>query len=364
MDSVVVTGIGVVSAALVGGWDTLAAYLDAAPCPTMPDGGRAQVPAALVDGSEQRRLTRVCQLTVAATRLALADAGVAAGDELGLVVGTEFGDLRSTMEFADGYLERGPTGLSALLFPNTVMNTMAAASSIAVSARAASLTLNAPTVGGQLAVARAWRMVASGRVARVIAGGVDEAEDLRSETLRRLGIAEDVRRDGATLLVLESRRAALDRGARVRAGIRGAAWAAVPARPHGVGRRVTSTAITDALHSAGVAASEVGFVYTSVGADAERARWERAVLARALAGSAPVTCDAEDLVGHGAGAGALRVATAAWTAASGRLPSALAVEDRREVAGDRHEVASSGLVHALARGGTHVALVVGPAERT
>jgi 3-oxoacyl-[acyl-carrier-protein] synthase II len=356
---VVVTGVGVVAGTLIGGWETFCAYLDAFPPSTALDTGRAEVSpealAALLDANEQRRLTRVCQLTVAATRLALADAGITPGGELGLVVGTEFGDLRSTMEFADGYLDRGPTGLSPLLFPSTVMNTMAAASSIAVSARAASLTLNAPAVAGQLAVARAARMVASGRVARVIAGGVDEAERLRSDILAQLGIVEDVTNEGATLLVLESRPTALARGARVLAEIRGAAWGAVPARPHGIGRGAASAVIAAAARSADVPVRDLGWVYTSVSRDAERARWERAVLDRAFEGASPAMCDVDHLAGHGAGAGAMRVAAAAWTARTGRLPR-LQGRERERVG------ASPGLAHGLARGGTHVALVVGPGE--
>ena len=49
----------------------------------------------------------------------------AAGLDLAIVVGTEHGDFRSSAEFADGFLRRGPTGLSPMIFPNTVMNAMA-----------------------------------------------------------------------------------------------------------------------------------------------------------------------------------------------------------------------------------------------
>src|SRR5438874_10361915 len=48
------------------------------------------------------------QLSVAAARIALADAGLGPGAGLGLVLGAEFGDVRSTREFVDGYLGRGP----------------------------------------------------------------------------------------------------------------------------------------------------------------------------------------------------------------------------------------------------------------
>src|SRR5439155_954432 len=108
----------------------------------------------LIDETEARPRSRICQLSVAAARIALADAGLGPGAGLGLVFGAEFGDLRSTIAFVDGYLHRGPGGLSALLFPNTVMNTMAAATAIAVTAAGLSLTLNAPTVAGE--VGRVW----------------------------------------------------------------------------------------------------------------------------------------------------------------------------------------------------------------
>jgi hypothetical protein len=88
-------------------------------------------------------------MAVAAARRALADAGRDGDDGLGMVVGSELGDLASTITFVDGYLRRGPQGLSALLFPNTVMNTMAA-TTIAVTR--APLTLNAPNVAGETLV--------------------------------------------------------------------------------------------------------------------------------------------------------------------------------------------------------------------
>src|SRR5439155_195031 len=90
------------------------------------DGHASGVLSRLLDETEARRLSRVCQMTVAAGRLALAEAGLAGGTELALLVGTEFGDMVSTIRFVDDYLQRGIPGLSALLFPHTVMNTMAA----------------------------------------------------------------------------------------------------------------------------------------------------------------------------------------------------------------------------------------------
>src|SRR5262249_62244155 len=118
-------------------------------------------------------------MTVAACRLALAEAGLAGGTALALLVGTEFGDMVSTIRFVDDYLQRGIPGLSALLFPHTVMNTMAATTAIAVSAKELSLTLNVPTVAGELAIARGAAAVRAGRVGTWLAGGAAAAPPAR-----------------------------------------------------------------------------------------------------------------------------------------------------------------------------------------
>lgn len=350
--AVVITGVGVVHAAVTGGAADLDAYLAA---PTPPVAGTApDVGARLVDG-EARRLSRVCQLAVVAARLALGDAGRDPGGALGLVVGTELGDLASTIDFADGFLRRGPAGLSALLFPNTVMNTMAATTAIAVGARETALTLNAPTVAGELAVARAAAAVARGEMEAVLAGGVDELDARVAWALGQAGSdAGESRGEGATFLLLEAEPTARARGARVLGRVLGAAWRALPARPHGVGRTVQPHAVHAALAASGTAPVEVGWVYCSASGDRARDAWERRLLAAGLAPARPPATSLAP-IGQHAGAGALRVAAAAWTARSGRLAPGSGATAPSTVA------AARGLVHAVARGGTEVALVVGAA---
>lgn len=348
--AVAITGVGIVSAAVTGDSAALGAFL-AAPSAAADEVVSAGALAALVDGSEARRLSRVCQLSVAAARLALRESGVDAAAGLGLVIGTEFGDLPSTHAFADGFLERGPAGLSALLFPNTVMNTMVATTAIAVGAREMALTLNAPTVAGELAVARAAAAVAGGRVAAVLAGGVDELDPVVERQLARLGLGRERRGEGAAFVVLEPRGAARARGARVLGEITAAAWRAVPARPWGVGRTARSSAIDAALGAARARAGAIGWVYASASGDDARDGWEARVLATAL-GGAPRIAALGRILGRHAGLGVLRVAAAAWTARSRLLP---AVEPATRV---ERVGAGRGLVHGLARGGAHVALVV------
>src|SRR5262245_15048653 len=237
---VVVTGIGSVSALGVAGGAALGDALvrgvsGIGPVRSFPTercrsrlGGEAgDVSQHLQDG-EARRLARASQLAVIAARQALSDASLPAGQlaQVGLVLGSHWGDFRSSEGFALGFLERGTPGLSPPGFPNTVMNAMAAQISIAVGVRGPMLTLNEVDAGGDLAVARGAALVASGRASAVLAGGCDELSPILYRELSRLGTMSHaepgpegcrpfdrrasgtVLGEGATLLVLESVEAA------------------------------------------------------------------------------------------------------------------------------------------------------------
>jgi 3-oxoacyl-[acyl-carrier-protein] synthase II len=344
---VVITGVGVVGPGLVGSGQTLRGWLAAPPSPPRVRVVDDTLLAALMDGADPRRTSRVSRFTVAATRLALADAGLDDVSGAGFVLGTEHGDLHSAIEFSEGFLRGGPSGVSALTFPNTVMNTMASATTIACGARGPALTLNVRAVGGELAVARAAHTIASGRLDVALAGGVDVRNPTVEATLAELGAGAEIRGEGATVLVLESLDHAEERGASPAGEILGAAWRGLPARPNGVGRRVESRAIAEAVTESGVPENAITWAYGSSSGDAPLDAWERALLAHALGPEVTVASLARHFGQH-SGLGALRVAAAAWSASAGRL-----VDPPIGVS------PGPGLVHGIGRGGTHVALVVG-----
>jgi hypothetical protein len=178
-------------------------------------------------------------------------------------------------------------------------------------------------------------MVRAGRIRACLAGGADEPPPMVVQTIREIGGGGDARSDGAGFVVLESLESAQARGAPILGEIVGTAWRALPARPHGIGRGAESKAIAAALAEAGAGADEIGHVYTSASGDAEREAWEDALLDRALAPHQPPRRALSLAAGRHSGLAARVVVTAAAEAGDGLA-----------------------LVHAVARGGNQVAIVV------
>jgi 3-oxoacyl-[acyl-carrier-protein] synthase II len=372
---VVVTGLGTVNASTAGGRDALAGALAlgrssigpvrAFDTAAMSSRLAAEVDeatlASLVDRDAARRLSRICRLALGACVLAVRDAEVAAGPGLGLVVGTEYGDFTSSRDFAHGFLRRGPGGLSPMIFPNTVMNTMAATAAIAIGARAPSVTVNQPVLAGDLAVVRGARLIADGRAEAVVAGGVDELFEDVYERLAQMGALSPMKSpapegcrpfaadhngpvlgEGGTFLVLEERTAARARVARILAEITATAWGNVPTAPHTARatRADADSPVARLLRDRGTAG--VARCYGAGNGDPRVDDWERTLLARDLAGRDDLVppLSLAPLFGQHGGLGALRVGAAALDAARGT---------------------GTVLVHGIARGGCRTALVVEPA---
>jgi 3-oxoacyl-[acyl-carrier-protein] synthase II len=399
---VVVTGVGTVSALAIGDGAALETALAASRPAIAPirafstEGCRSRLGAevgdlgAHLEAVDGRRLARVSQLAVVAARLALADAGLEPGGvpALGLVLGSAYGDFRSSEEFARGYLARGPLGLSPVVFPNTVMNAMAAQAAIAVGAQGPMLTINQPGIAGELAVARGAYLVATGRAPTVLAGGVDELCPVLFHELGRLGVTSPrgagpegcwpfdrrangtVAGEGATVVVLEGRERAEARGARIHGELRGAAWGSLPSPAHGFpppGRRDPAI-VRRALAMAALSPADVDAVYLSGTADPAQDACELDLVAQvfdAQRGARPWLTALTPLFGEHAGLGALRVAAAtSVTLARGRVPLlpdlAQPVRDglafARTAEPDGRPMRTV-LVHGLAPGGGHVALL-------
>jgi 3-oxoacyl-[acyl-carrier-protein] synthase II len=397
---IVVTGVGSLSAFGAGGGAAVAGALarglpavgpvrafSTDGCSSRLAGEVGDLAAHLLDG-EARRLARASQLAVVAARLALTDASLQPDQlpGLGLVLGSHWGDFRSPEAFALGFLERGTLGVSPLIFPNTVMNAMAAQVSIAVGVRGPMLTLNEVDVAGDLAVARGAALIAARRASAILAGGCDEICPILYHEMSRLGTVSPaepgpegcrpfdrqasgtVLGEGATFLVLEAAEAALARGARVYGELAGAVWGNLPAPAHGfpATRHRDPETVRRALTAAGIPSEAVEVAYLTGTGHPMHDRCELDLVARALDNGRARLTALTPLLGNHAGLGGLRAAAAALAVAGAHVPALPALSEpiRRDLSfvtrsgeGGSDCPPKTALVHGLARGGAHVALV-------
>lgn len=203
--------------------------------------------------AEARRMGPPSRLAVAATRMALAEAGLdpaqLAGPGTAVVLSTAFGPCSFSEALLRQVLRDGPESASPYLFTESVANAPAAQIAIACGARGANVTLCQREAGPLLALARGAAEVAAGSAERALVGAVDEMPPLLHAMLDRFGAlargrsqpARGARRahgpdglgergcgeigrpfdrrrdgvmagDGATVLLLESEAAAARRG--------------------------------------------------------------------------------------------------------------------------------------------------------
>lgn len=395
----VITGIGCVSPFGIGGSDLVTTLLQTnataiAPIrnfstDTLPHHLGAEVTATeLVADEEGRRWSRVSQMAVAACRRAVTEARLSAPEALsasGLVMGTELGDLQSTAAFDAGFLQRGPRGLRVLLFPNTVMNSIAGLVSLALGIKGPILTLNQTGVAGELAVARAVALLAARRAEMVIACGVDELFAMLYEVLGRLQVpsprdgGEEACRpfdrrhngpvlgEGATALVIETPTHAQARGATMLAGVYDARWGALQTRTHRypMPSQLHHRLLDRTFAATALAPHDIEAVYLSGSGDPQHDTAELDIIAGAFGSARPLLTSVTHLNGEYGGLGALRVAAATVTATQGLLPSLSYLDQpvRTDVRFARQTGTTSPtfvLVHGLARGGVQTALLIGP----
>ena len=236
----VVTGLGVVSPAGTG-LDAFWKGLQTEAEPARERRVRDFDPAPWLSGKEARHLDRFTHFAVAAAAMALEDCGGLPEVDLsraGVQLGTGIGGV-GTLETQVGVLAaRGPGRVSPFTIPMVMPNAGAATVSLRHGFRGPSETLTTACAAGTHSVAAGARMIADGRCDVVLAGGAESSMTPTTvaaftvmTALSKTGVSQpfDVARhgfciaEGAAVLVLEEREAALARGARVYGEVLGAA---------------------------------------------------------------------------------------------------------------------------------------------
>ena len=361
---VVVTGVGCLSPLGLDARTTWTAVRDGAcgvaPLLALPDGSPAPprvraagaLPpldlAAVLGPRPARTLDRYAALAVLAAREATASAGLVPAqrpERVGVVLGTGLGGLGVHEQGARVHERRGPSRVSPYLAAAVIANAAAAAVSRDLDCRGPCLAPVSACASGTDAVGLAADAVRLGRADAVLAGAADASltatllASLAASGAVAAGSGPDASRplsadrdglvpaEGAAVLVLEERDAALARGAEALAEVVGygsacdAHHVTAPA-PDGRG---AAAAVRAALADAGVAPQAVDVVNAhatgTLAGDASEAAALRAVFA---GGRVPPVCATKGATGHLMGAaGALEAVLCVKSLAEGVLPPTL-----------------------------------------
>ena len=337
---VVVTGIGVVSPVGIG----LPAFWQGLRT-TPPDDRERRVrdfdPLHWLAPREARHLDRFTHFAVAAADLAVQHAGglppidPARG---GVCVGTGLGGLGSLEAQIAVLAARGPTRISPYTIPALMPNAAAAAVSMRSGWQGPCEAAATACAAGTHSIASGYRLVSDGRCDAVLAGGAEAsmtptvvAAFTVMTALSPTGRSRpfDLERDGfcisegAAVLLLEERDAALARGAVVHAEVLGAAATCdafhltAPA-PAGVG---ALACMRTALADAGRVPSDIGHVNAHGTSTTLNDEAEAQAIAELFGPKAVPVTSIKGVTGHGFGAaGALEAAAVVLSFTHRELP--------------------------------------------
>lgn len=244
------------------------------------------VPENYMDAGSARKMARVSQYAVAASKMALEDAGCAddkaALDEASVFLGVGIGGFEVTEDSMKRYFESGGRRVPPLSIPELMPNAAAANVCLELGLHGASHTIATACASGSDALGHALDYIRAGRSDVILAGGAEHTENGFSnisfamlqalsskwtDTPEKASRPFDRNRDGfvmgegATILVLEEYERARKRGAKIYAEFAGYgascdAYHLTALNPDGV---MGARAMTCAMKDAGVRPEDVTY---------------------------------------------------------------------------------------------------------
>ena len=365
----VVTGIGIVSPLGIGVnkfWErALAGSVAVAPL-TRFDASEfscriaAEVndfdPAEYLDAKRLRWTDRFAQFSIAASQMALADAGFSlAGreDETGVYIGSALGGLAYAEEQHGVFRERGIKHVRPLLAISVFGGAATTQVALELGIRGPNLANGNSCAAGSVAIGEAFRAVARGDVRAALAGGVEAPLSplifgafsiIRAMSTNNADPAHasrpfDVERDGfvmaegAGMLLIERLEDAVSRGARIYGevtgfGLTGDAHHMTAPDPEACG---SSRAMQSALREARIVPGEIELIDAHGSSSKLNDATETLAIKRTFgpAGTTIPVVATKGQHGHALGAtGAWEVALTLLAMRDGRLPGAVNLEHR------------------------------------
>ncbi len=350
---VFITGVGVVSSLGLGRrpfWDAIVAgrsglspitSFDAAPLGrTLAAQVQGFVPADHLTAREQRHVGRCGAMSLAAARMAVADASLApealAHRQACVVMGTTMGEADALAVLDTAWIRQGPEAVSARAVPRYAPYLGAMHLARAFKTRGLVLTLPAACAAGNYALGYASDLLRAGRAEVALAGAAEMLEALQFAGFVRLGAVApercqpfDLHRqglivgEGAAVFVLESEDHAVRRGASVLAelggyGIACDAYHVTRPRPDGLGN---ARAMREAVSRSGLSLDAVDFINAHGTGTRANDAVEATVIREVFAGRRVPVTSVKSMIGHCMGASsALEAVTCIETLRTGFYP--------------------------------------------
>ncbi|MGH9413136.1 MAG: beta-ketoacyl-[acyl-carrier-protein] synthase family protein [Terriglobales bacterium] len=240
-------------------------------------------------GKEGDLLDRFAQFGVICGRRALADAGLPthasegwpyAAERVGVLTGTGMGGICTQDQGFRTIYGAGATRVHPFLIPRTMYSAATSQIGMMTGARGPSFTISTACSSSTHALGEAWRLLGSGAVDMMIAGGSDAPLTFGVikawEAMRVLANAgEDASRacrpfsrdrgglvlgEGAAMFVLERASAARQRGARIYGELAGYGASADAGHITQPSREGAASAMREAMRTAGLAPGDVDYI--------------------------------------------------------------------------------------------------------
>ncbi|EXX85437.1 3-oxoacyl-ACP synthase [Paenibacillus darwinianus] len=242
-------------------------------------------PEQYADRKEVRRMDRFVQFAVAASTLAIKDAGLNIGEEVdaervGVYVGSGIGGLGTWEDQHNVLLEKGPKRVSPFFIPMMIANMASGQISMITGAKGPNSTAVTACATGTHSIGDSFKMIQRGDADVMICGGAEatirptglagfcsmRAMSTRNDEPEKASRPFDVDRDGfimgegSGILILESLEHAQKRGAKIYAeiigyGMSGDAYHMTEPDPDGAAR-----CMTRAIKDAGIALEAVDYI--------------------------------------------------------------------------------------------------------
>jgi len=296
---VVITGIGLVSPMGIGvrnNWEALLRGQSGIGPITRFDASRYSTqiagevkdfdPLAFIDKKDARKMDLFIQFALAASALAVEDAGIdpalLKGERTGVYIGSGIGGLATIEESHKTLLERGPDRVSPFFLVSIIINEASGYVSIKYRSRGPNSATATACATSTHSIGDSFRLIARGDADRMLAGGAEapvtalgvagfcalRALSTRNDEPQKASRPFDAQRDGfvmsegAGILLLEELEAARRRGARIYAEIVGygmnadAYHVTAPAEDGAGAKGVMRRALADA----GIDPAEIGYI--------------------------------------------------------------------------------------------------------